>query len=156
MLQKILISCILLFSVNAVADTVQVGQVLPTIALQNQHGKPVKVTNEVKTILFAVEKAPSDLINAFLMKQDATFLAQQKAYFVADISGIPAFVTSMFAIPKMKKRPYDILLAKDAAQVAFIPRKKNRVSVLNVVAGKVQAVDFVENMEQLKQAFAVK
>jgi len=153
MFKKLLISGLLLLSFSVFADTLQVGSTLSAIELNTQHGKSVKVANDVKTLIFSVEKAPSDLINSFLMKQDAKFLANNKAYFIADISRMPSMITKMFAIPKMKKRPYNILLAKNETQVAFIPRKKEFVSVLKIAGGKVTAVEFVNNVDQLAKAF---
>lgn len=132
MLRKILISCLLCFSVVAdvSATPLQVGNSLSPIELKTQHDKVVKVRNDVKTLLFAVEKAPSDLVNKFLVKQDPNFLIASKAYFIADISGMPSMITKMFAIPKMKKLPYEILLVKSEKQLAFMPRKKNFVTVV--------------------------
>ena len=156
MLNKILMSCLLLLSFTAYADNsikpLQVGSALPSIELNTQHDKAVKVGNDVKTILFAVDKAPSGLINNFLIKKDAGFLVSKKAYFVADISGMPSLITKMFAIPKMKKRAYDILLAKNATKVSFIPRKKGLVTVLKLAGGRVTSVDFVNNIDQLAKA----
>ena len=143
----------MLFSFTIFADTLQVGSTLSTIELNSQHGKSVKVANDVKTLIFSVEKTPSQLINNFLMKQDTKFLANHKAYFIVDISGMPSLITKMFAIPKLKKHPYDILLAKNGKQVAFIPRKKNFVSVLKIASGKITAIQFVNNADQLAKAF---
>ena len=134
---------------DASIKSLRVGHILPPLELKTQHGKPIKISKDIKTLLFAVEKAPSKLINTFLMKQDAAYLLNKKAYFVADISGMPSIITKMFAIPKMKKRPYDILLAKNAAQVAYIPRKKEFVTVVKVTAGKVTTIMFLNKAEQL-------
>lgn len=153
MLKKILVSCLFLFSFSVFANPLQVGQTLAPIELKSQHGKAVKVAIDVKTIVFAVEKAPSDLINNFLTKQDSAFLTKNKTYFIADISGMPSLITKMFAIPKMKKRPYEILLARKAAKVAFIPRKKDFATVLKISGGKIMAVEFVNNVDQLNKAF---
>ena len=158
MLKNILISSLLLLSFVSYADTsemdasikkLHVGSILPPLELKTQYGKSVKIGKDVKTLLFAVEKAPSALINDFILKQEADYLTKNKAYFVADISGMPLLITKMFAIPKMKKRPYDILLAKKSAKVAFIPRKKEFVTVVKVAAGKVTAIMFLNKVEQL-------
>jgi len=152
MLYKLLISCLLLLSFNAFAEPpLSIGGTLLPIELNNQHGKVIKVGNDVKTIIFAVEKKASALINNFLIKQDAKFLTNKKAYFVADISGMPSMITKIFAIPKMKKRPYDILLAKQASKVAFIPRKKDYVTVIKIAAGKVKQINFINQADQLQK-----
>ena len=42
------------------------GSLLPSISVNNQHGKLVKIKTDVKTIFFSAEKAPSQVINLFL------------------------------------------------------------------------------------------
>ena len=157
MIKQLLISG-LLFGFLALANTahagdsikpLKVGNTLPPLTLKTQYGKNVTIGKEAKALLFAVEKAPSALINDFLLKQEVDYLVKNKAYFVADISGMPSMITKMFAIPKMKKHPYDILLAKNAAKVAFIPRKKQFVTVVKIAAGKVTAIMFLNKAEQL-------
>ena len=157
MFKKTMMFCLfsfsLVFSLNVVAEPIKKGATLPSITLNNQHGKAIKINTDIKTLLFSVEKAPSQIINTFLVKQEANFLTKHKAYFVADISGMPSLISKMFAIPKMKKRPYDILLAKNKAQVDFIPHKKGFISVLKIATGKVLSVRFINNTEQLAKVF---
>jgi len=53
----------------------------------------------------------------------------------------------------MKKRPYDILLVKSEKQLAFMPRKKNFVTVVKVAGGKVSSVEFINKLDQLAKVF---
>ena len=92
--------------------------------LQNQRGKLIKVDDSAKMLLFIKEKAPSKLLNTFLLGQDPEFLTTHHAFFIADISGMPFLITKLIALPKMKKSPYDILLAKKEVTLAFVPHKK--------------------------------
>lgn len=156
MFKTLLFTLLVFISSNAFANkTLSIGSTLSPISMNNQHDKVITVSKDVKTILFAIEKAPSAVINDYLKSKDAGFLVKNKAYFIADISGMPSLITSMFAIPKMKKRPYDILLArgKALAQVTAIPRKKEFVTVLKVAGGKVVAIHYVNNLAQLEKLF---
>ena len=156
MFKSLFFSFLILLSSNALAKApFAVGSVLTPLSLNNQHDKLIKVNKDVKIILFAVEKAPSDVVNEFLMKKDTDFLVKNKAYFIADISGMPSLITSMFAIPKMKKRPYDILLVRgeQLAQVTSIPRKKEFVTLVKITDGKVTAVHYVNTVDQLAKVF---
>lgn len=160
MFRKIILLALLCLGLNtaAVADEaatapLQTGDALPAIALKDQFDKPQTVAADAQTLLFVIEKPASDLVNDYLMKQGKDFLAAHKAYFIADISGMPSMITKMFALPKMQERPYSILLAYDAEEVAFMPRKKNKVTVVKLAGGKVESVQHVDSEAALAEAF---
>ncbi len=155
MLKKLVLLTLLCFGLNASvwAAEIKVGDALPPITLKNQHDKPITVAADAQTLLFTIEKPASDLVNEYLLKQDKTFLTSKKAYFLADISGMPSMITKMFAIPKMQERPYDILLAYDAQEAAFMPRQKNHVTVVKLEAGKVAEILFVKDEAGLADNF---
>ncbi|WML90585.1 hypothetical protein RCF98_16645 [Thiothrix lacustris] len=155
MLKKLLLVALLCLGMNSgvFAAELQVGDSLPTITLKDQHDKAVTVAADVQTLLFTIEKPASDLVNTYLLKQDKAFLDTKKAYFLADISGMPSMITKMFAIPKMQERPYSILLAHDALDTAFMPRQKDHVTLLKVKAGKVEKILFVNDEATLAQNF---
>lgn len=145
----------LLFSLPAFAEPerAKVGDALPTVTLSNQHGKAVPIADDVKTVLFVGEMSVSKVASAFFNEQEADFLTQHRAYYIADISGMPSIITKMFAIPKMKKRPYDILLVKEAEDVMLIPRKEDYISVIKVKEGLISSVDYVKTGEELAKVF---
>lgn len=134
------------------AAELKVGDTLPTITLKDQHDKAITVASDAKTLLFAVEKPAADIINDYLQKQDKDFLTQQKAYFLLDISGMPSMITQMFALPKMRERPYSILLAYDANEVAFMPKQKDHITIVTLQDNKVTEIEFVGNAEAFASA----
>jgi hypothetical protein len=125
------------------ANELHVGDTLPSFMLKNQHGESVAIAANAQIILFTVEKSASELVNNYLEKQPADLLAVKRAYFVVDISGMPWLITQMFALPKMRKLPYSILLAEDALTVSFIPRQQNRVTVIRLKQGRVESIQFI-------------
>lgn len=155
MLKKWLLLTLLCLGLNApvLAAELKVGDTLPPITLKNQHDKPITVAADLQTLLFTIEKPASDLVNDYLLKQDKAFLSSKQAYFLADISGMPSMITKMFAIPKMQERPYDILLAYDAQEAAFMPRQKNHVTMVKMEAGKVAEILFVKDEAGLADNF---
>jgi hypothetical protein len=135
------------------AAALGVGATLPQMTLDNQHGVPQAFPGAgTRFILFAVEKAPSDEVNAYLTDIGADAMRRHGIVFVADISGMPAFVTQNFALPKMRKRPYDILLVTHAEQAAFMPREKDAVTLLRVDQGKITGIGFERNALAIKAA----
>lgn len=155
MFKKLILITLLFLSVQGAASAAELqnGDPLPPITLQDQFDKTVSVATDVQTLLFAIEKAPSDLVNNYLLKQDNDYLTTNKAYFMADISGMPGMITKMFALPKMRKRPYSILLAYAVEDTAFMPRQKNKVTVLKIMGGKVSSIEFVDTEAALIAAF---
>jgi hypothetical protein len=155
MLKKLLLLTLLCLGLNAgaFAAELKVGDALPAISMNDQHDKPITVAADVQTLLFAIEKPPSELVNTYLMKQDKDYLTTKKAYFLADISGMPSMITKMFALPNMRQRPYSILLAHDAKEAEFMPRQKDHVTVVKVKAGKVEKILFINDAAALAENF---
>lgn len=137
----------------AVAAPLAVGDTLPQLQFDNQHGKAEAFPGtDTRVVLFSIEKAPSDEINAYLSDIGVEAMRKQGIVFLADISGMPGFVTQSFALPKMRKRPYSILLASKADQAAFMPHQKDAVTVLTVHQGKITHMAFVQNAAGIKAA----
>ncbi len=137
----------------ALAQPVAVGQSLPQRNFVDQHDKSHDFPGAgTRLVLFAVEKAPSDWVNAALTALGAQGVQARGIVFLADISGMPGFVTRSFALPKMRQRPYPILLVQDAQQADFMPREKDAVTVLRIKGGKVLSVAFARDEAAVKAA----
>ncbi|MDD2990302.1 MAG: hypothetical protein PHI64_15215 [Zoogloea sp.] len=132
------------------------GNPLPALSLEDQHGKLVSTRADTRTVLFAADKAGSDLINEVLAAQPEGVLATLKAVYFADISAMPALVTRMFALPALREMPFAVGLGRDAAQLADLPRQKGAATILRVADGKVTAIEYAHNAGQLMQAIGLK
>lgn len=154
-MNKLLLLILLCFGLNAsvVAAELRVGDDLPAITLKNQHDKPITVAADVQTLLFVVEKPAGEVLSGYLKKQPDDFLISKKAYFMADISGMPSMVIKMFALPTMRKRPWSALLGYSASELAFMPHQKDHVTVVKLKAGKVDEIMFVNNEAALAANF---
>jgi len=155
MLKKLLLLTLLCVGLNtaAVAAELQVGDSLPAITLKDQHDKSVTVAPEAQTLLFTIEKSAADLVNNYLKQQTPDFLTSKQAYFLADISGMPSIITKMIALPKMQERPYAILLGYEAADLAFMPRQKDHVTLVKIQSGKVDKILFIKDEASLADNF---
>ena len=135
------------------AEVLKIGQQIIPFQLHNQHGKLITVDDKAKIIFFTKEKAPSILLNTFLASQGKAFLSDNKAFYIADISGMPFLVTKFIALPKMKKSPYDILLAKKEVTLAFVPHKKGYITIIKKSEGKIESIEFANEVNALKNTF---
>lgn len=135
------------------AQPIVEGQSLPPRNFVDQYDKLHEFPGaDTRLVLFAVEKAPSDWVNAALTALGAPAVRARGIVFLADISGMPGFVTRSFALPKMRQRPYPILLVQEPQQADFMPREKDAVTVLRVHGGKVLSVAFARDEVAVKAA----
>src|SRR5512132_464138 len=150
-LKRILMSPLLAVHLLAGAAVLEPGQALPSIDLADQHERPVSVARDTRLIFFAAEMEGSRLMTKALATLPSTALKDRKAVYIADISGMPGLVSIMFAVPKMQREAYTVALIRNAGQAANLPRKPGAVTVLRVDAGKVSAVEFARDLQQINQ-----
>ena len=127
------------------------GSAMPAFSLEDQHGKKVSLQPDTRLVLFAADKAASDLANEVLGNEKEGVLERLQAVYLADISGMPALVTRMFALPAMRALPFPIGLAREASVLAELPRQKGTVSVIRLADGKVSSVEHAHDAPQLKR-----
>ena len=141
----------LIASANQPAGAVRIGDVL-TLELKDQHDKSVAINEQTNMILFAAGKSTSALMSKTLEDLPPSTLKDKKALYVADISGMPGFITKMVAIPKMQKRPYTIALLRDEALSKRFPQKDGAITIIQLKAGKVTDISFVTKQEEITKA----
>lgn len=130
----------------AVATTteIQVGDMAPALSLKDQHDRPQTTASTGRFLLFSADKDGSNLADAVLEGQTGETLERAGLCYVADISGMPAMVTKMFAMPKLRKRPYPVLLGRTPADTLTLPRRSGTVTLIELRDGRVVAIEFLE------------
>lgn len=151
-LRRTLVTALLLAPLWAPATPVETGGSLPTLVLNDQHDKPVAVTPATRQLVFAADKPASDLASSVLAAQAPGVLGRHGIVYVADISAMPALVTRMFALPRLRELPFAIGLAREAAALAHLPRQGGRVTVLDLHEGAVTQIRYAGDAQALQQA----
>ena len=153
MLALVLLLCgfALIASANQATGAARIGDSL-ILEMKDQHDKSVAINEQTNLILFAAGKSTSALMSKVLEDLPPTTLADKKAIYVADVSGMPGFITKMVAIPKMQKRPYTIAILKDEAQSKRFPQKDDAITVIKLKSGKVTEINFVTKQEEIVKA----
>ncbi|MEY4625200.1 MAG: hypothetical protein RL061_725 [Pseudomonadota bacterium] len=141
----------LIASANQSAGAARLGDSL-IMELKDQHDQTVAINEQTNLILFAAGKSTSALMSKTLEDLPPTTLKDKKALYVADISGMPGFITKMVAIPKMQKRPYTIAVLRDDAQSKRFPQKDDAITIIKLKAGKVTEINFVTKQEEITKA----
>ena len=150
MIKKFLFTVFL--GLSAFANSLTVGASLPTLTIKDQFEKEHVVDAKVKTILFSASKTEGASIKDFLLTKDKEFLAKNNLVYVADITGMPSIITSLFAMPKMKEYPFSVLLV-DEANKGLFPVKEDMISVITLDNSKITDVKYVKTAAELAELF---
>ncbi len=112
----------------------------------------VKIPKDVKIIIASFEKETGALVNEYLQNQHVTYLVGHSAVFIADITKMPSVITTMFAIPKLKKYKHPIHLNYSEGFSTVVPAKEDMVTLLFVENGKIKEIRYVATKEELRAA----
>jgi hypothetical protein len=124
-----------LLCVSARAAQLAVGDAVPAIVANDQHGTGFQFTNGVRFLLVATEMGCSKAANQKLAAAGAGFLDQHHAAYLVDIHTMPA-VARVFALPTLRKYPHRIVLVETADALAAFPAQPGRVTVLALTPAK--------------------
>ena len=149
------LAAVLLASLGVSAAPLEPGVLLPTLALSDQHDKPLALGLGTKQLLFAADKAASDRVNEVLSAQEPGFVGRNGIAYVADISAMPAMVTRMFALPKLRALPFPVGLVRDAALTAALPRQPGQVTVLDLDQGVITRIRHAADAQALRLALGL-
>ncbi len=138
---------LVLFAPFAVAETLMVGALLPEMTLPDQHGT-THTSGDATVILLAPDRESGAIAHQVLVTA-SDGLESKGIVYISDISGMPSFVTSMFALPKMRGYPYRVLLGYEETDTQMLPRRVGKVSVLRLQNGVVKQIGFAESAEAL-------
>ena len=137
------------------AAPIEVGSDWQALTLKDQHEQPLVVGPATRKVIFVAEKPVNDLVVSALGAQGKTTLTRAGALYVADISAMPAIISRLFALPKLRELSFPIALAHEASDVADLPRRAGAATVMTLDNGKVTQVQYLQTEAQLRQAFAI-
>jgi len=132
----------LLLTVTLFADY-KVGEKLPGITLQDQFGKTMKVNDNDRLLLFSFEKEVAIKTADLLKSKSKGYLQAHHIKYISDISKMPSFITSMFALPKMKKYPFSVMLIENDLGKSFA-KKEGKVTLYRLKKQKITDIQFVD------------
>lgn len=150
----LLLSLVALFASAAAAEPLAVGSTLAPLTLLDQHEVAGSVDASTKLVLYARDMDGAGLVEESLATDGAAKLQAAGAVVVAEISGMPSLIASWFAIPKLQKRPYRMLLDREGEATAHLPAEKGKVTLLRLDALKVVAVEFAASTDAVSAALA--
>lgn len=135
------------------AELAEVGKPFPSYTLEDQFGQTNTLSSETRFVIVASEKDVSGKVNDWLKTKAPDYLAGLKTEYVSDIEPMPGIITSLFALPKMKKYPFKLLLATEKSFAATYPAEKGRIALFTLDANQVLTdVRYVETAAEIEVA----
>ncbi|AOO66560.1 hypothetical protein [Sulfurospirillum halorespirans] len=144
-MKKLLLLIAFILPFGLFADTLKEGSPIQAPAIKDQFEKTMSVTPQTKQIIIAYTKSQGDVMKAFL-EANPNYLSENSALYLMDATAVPSLVMSMFMMPKFKKYPYAIGLLENEKDVAYFPKKEDRLTVITLDNLNVTTIDFKEKL----------
>lgn len=145
----LLASSVFLLGAAGNVTPVQTGEFLPDLVLRDQHDQRLTVGRDTRIIFVAAEMGASRMMTKALEALPPTALRERQAVYIADISSMPEPISTIVAMPRMRKLPYAVAVVRHAGEVAHLPRRPGAVTVVTIEGGTVRAVEFASSPEAL-------
>ena len=138
-----------------VVSKVGVGKSLESLTLNDQFEKPHTLDAGTTTVVFAFSKDMGHMSNEFFAKQGEDFLAKHHAVFVADVSGAPSLIRSMFIMPGLKDFKHTVLVIEDKNLAASYRNEahKEELMVLTLNNFVIEKIAYIKDEAGLEKAF---
>lgn len=139
-------------AVLSLADFLKMGDTLTPFNLPDQFDKVHTISSDkYETFLISFAKDTSSKVNEYLKKQEDDFLEKNKVVYISDIHTMPSFVTSLFALPKMRKYKYTLMLMYEENKI--FPQHEEALSVIRFKNNKVNSIEFIKEDESIDSVF---
>jgi len=145
---------LVLLAAPARGESYEVGSTLEPLALADQHGELRKVDASRRALLFTRDMGAGDVLKQALASDGPALLEGAAAVYVADVSAMPAFVFRMFALRKLRQRPYPMLLDRDGGTTARLPAQPGKITFLRLDSLRIAELRYLGTVEEVKKALA--
>jgi len=148
------LALVALFAPAAFAEELGPGDVLPALALPDPHGETHVVEADTRVLILSRDMDGGGAVRDALEEGGAEFLAAHDAVYVADVSGMPWLIRKTIALPRLRDRPYPMLLDEDGDDTATLPHREGRATLLFLgeTDNRVEAVEYAGSAEELRAA----
>lgn len=144
-MKKLLLAIALSLPFALFADALKEGAPIQAPIIKDQFEKNVKITPQTKQIIVAFTRAHGDTMKAFL-EANPNYLEQNNALYFMDAASVPSMVMSMFMLPKFKKYSYSIGLLENEKDVAYFPKKEDRMTIITLDNLTITSIAFKEKL----------
>ena len=145
-MKKIFLSCmLLLLPLWLFAQELKEGEQIVPLDIKDQFTKNIPITAQTKQIIVVFSKEKGEGMKLFF-EANPTYLADNNAVYLMDISSVPSLVMSMFMLPKLEKYNYSVGLLENEKDIAYFPKKENCITVITLENLTVTSITYKENL----------
>jgi len=156
-----LLMCALWLGLAALAQAgtpavLAVGQTMPSYTLKDQFDTYHTLAAPTHAVVLSFEMEVSKMINAYLAGKGKDVFTEQHIDYISDIAPMPALISKMFAVPKMKKYGHIVLLNRDDAFHTQFPVAKGKALIVLLDGDlKVTAIEQAATAAELAKALGL-
>jgi hypothetical protein len=143
---------LLLLALATSAQRYGVGSTIAPRSLEDQHGARADLDESVRLLVVTRDMEAGDLVKKALAGVEQKVLDGRDAIYVADISRMPALVSRLFAVPRMRERAYRVLLDRDGSLARELPHVDGKPAVVTLAALRITAVAHPGTVEEVRAA----
>jgi hypothetical protein len=141
---------VVLSAAVALAEPAGVGATLAELRLPDQHGQERVVDAGVRVLFFSRDMKGGGALRDLLEKDGAALLEHHHAVYVADVSRMPGPIRALIAMPRMRRRPYPVLIDEAGTATASLPSAEGKASVIFLDALRITRIEQVDSVEALR------
>lgn len=139
---------ILALAITVNARELAVGDAVPAFSVKDQFGKEFTFAPGPKYLLLGFDMSASKAANRKLAKLGEGGLDRCGAIYAMDIHSMPG-IARVFALPKMQKYPFRVILASTADVLAPFPHQPEKITVLALTPeGKIREVRYWDSANE--------
>lgn len=131
-----LLGIVCLFVLPGLVYGQEVAEVQAPWTLLDQFEQPYTLNDQLQILLVARNMDGAKLVNQALQGKPEGYLEARQAVFVADVSRMPALISTLFAIPAMRDYDYRVLLDRSARVVPRYPGDADKVLWVEMKQGR--------------------
>ena len=149
-MRSLLVLTLALAAALASAQLYTVDGTFRPFALEDQHGVRAEVGEGVQIIFLTRDMDGGNLVKTALAEVPQSILDQRHAVYIADTSGMPSLIARFTALPKMKKRPYRVLLDRDGKATRDWPFTAGTVTLIALDGLRIKRVEELTSVEGVR------
>ena len=149
-MRSVLAVFMLLFCASAMA--LEKGERLLPWTLLDQFDKAYTLDQQARILLVARNMTGAKLLKAALEEKPKGFLEARQTVFVADVSRMPAVISTLFAVPAMRDYNYRVLLDSQSRVASRYPAAEDQVLWLDIDRGVLRDSRTFTDAQALRQA----
>jgi hypothetical protein len=127
-----------------------VGETVRRFTALDQHGRQADVDERVRIVVVSRDMDAGSVVKQALADADQRWLDERRAVYVADVSGMPALVSRIIALPRMRRRAYRVLLDREGSLARDFPHLAGQATVVFLDALRVTRVAHAASPEELR------